>query len=457
MTLGNARTAFFNALLAQHQQGCLLLRIEDTDLSRSADEFVVGLQEDLRWLGIEWQEGPEAGGELGPYFQSQRQDLYDQYYQQLLDSGQAYPCFCSEEELALARKLQQKMHKPPRYTGTCRKLSAEDVTKRLEAGEPHTLRLHVPDDVTLNFVDGVKGEQVFYGRDIGDFIIRRADGTAPFMYSNVVDDVLMQVTYAVRGEDHLTNTPRQLMVLKALDLPAINYAHVALIVGNDGKPLSKRNGSVSIEHCRQQGFLASAIQNYLARLGHHYPGHDNDLLSFDQLAAGFELTQLSQAAGRFDEQQLLYWQKQAVQSLSADDFWQWVGAEIAEMVPDEQQAAFVALVQPNCVFPADVKRLAQALTQADNLSWEADQLASLQAAGEAFFVCALDAVDQDYAGWVAQIKAETGQGGKQLFMPLRLALTGQVDGPQLADIYHFLQASGLLVTRLQQAKDQVSG
>ncbi len=211
--LGNARTALFNALLAMQYQGTFLLRIEDTDVQRSKKEYYHTLTEDLLWLGLEWQEGPEKDQGKGPYFQSERQQIYHHYYQELAQKNSAYPCFCTEEELALMRKVQRASGKPPRYAGTCFGLSQETITQKLALGLKPTLRFHVPNDCCIEFEDLVRGVQKFSGRDIGDFIIRRADGTSPFMFCNAIDDALMGVTHALRGEDHLTNTPRQLLIL----------------------------------------------------------------------------------------------------------------------------------------------------------------------------------------------------------------------------------------------------
>ena len=268
--LGNVRTALFSALLAKHSKGCFLLRIEDTDKTRSDDVFTHALIEDLRWLGLHWQEGVDAGGDLGPYHQSQRQSIYDDYYERLIAMKMAYMCFCTEEQLTLQRTLQQKAGKPPRYSGVCRHLSDAEIKEKIAAGVKPTLRFCIPENEMITFTDMVRGEQRFNSNDLGDFVIKRADGTAPFMYGNAIDDALMGVTHVLRGEDHLTNTPRQIAILKALNLPVPQYGHIALIVGPDGAPLSKRHGSRSLRALHEEGFLPMAIVNYLARLGHYY-------------------------------------------------------------------------------------------------------------------------------------------------------------------------------------------
>ena len=269
MHLGNIRTAVFNYLLAKALGGVFLLRIEDTDRERSQSLYSDALQKDLEWLGLHWQEGP--------YFQSERQNIYDQYYQQLIDKDLAYPCFCTEEELTLSRKIQRASGKPPRYPGTCAHLTETQIQEKKSSGLIPTLRFRVNDDEVIEFDDLVRGHHRFLGKDIGDFIIRRTDGTSPFMFCNAIDDALMGVTHALRGEDHVANTPRQVLILKALNLPAPQYGHISLIVGPDGSPLSKRHGSQSVQDLRESGYLNIALNNYLARLGHYY--EDNRFIS----------------------------------------------------------------------------------------------------------------------------------------------------------------------------------
>ena len=205
--LGNARTALFNALLAQHTDSIFLLRIEDTDDKRSQEKYSHTLMQDLRWLGIKWQEGPEIAGKLGPYWQSQREDIYDRYYKKLIDMKLAYPCFCSEEQLRLARKIQRSNGQAPRYPGTCSGLSEEQIAAKVAQGIKPSLRFRVAKNVSIEFDDMVKGKQLFHSNDIGDFIIRRSNNAPSFMFANAIDDSLMHVTHVLRGEDHLTNTP----------------------------------------------------------------------------------------------------------------------------------------------------------------------------------------------------------------------------------------------------------
>lgn len=439
--LGNVRTALFNALFAQGQQGTFLLRIEDTDKTRSKPEYAQMLQEDMQWLGLDWQEGPGNGKDQsnGPYFQSERQAIYDHYYAQLEETGAAYPCFCSEQQLALTRKVQLAAKRPPRYAGTCRNLTKEQIAEKRAQGLIPTLRFRVPDNQTVQFKDVVRGEQNFNTNDIGDLIIRRADGTAPFMFCNAIDDAMMKVTHVLRGEDHLTNTPRQILILQALNLPIPTYGHISLIVGADGSPLSKRHGSRSVQQLKAEGFFPIAVVNYLARLGHHYEA-DNAFMSFAELAKYFNLTALGRAPARFDSHQLLHWQKEAVMRTDADVLWQWMGAEVQTLVPATAREVFIQTVKPNIVFPEDAQRWAKIFYH--GIDYQSEHIEILQAAGSEFFAAAIKAIAddkvQDFKTLTAQITAMTNIRGKALFQPLRVALTGESHGPEMAPIFDLL-------------------
>jgi glutamyl-tRNA synthetase len=434
MHLGNARTAVLSALAGDR----FLLRIEDTDLERSRPEFVVALLEDLRWLGLHWDEGPDSAEPASGHFQSQRAGIYRRYYEELEQAGQAYSCFCSQQELEIARKIQLSSGRPPRYSGKCSRLPEVEVTRYLQEGLEPTLRFRVPKGKVVEFADRVRGPQRFVSDDIGDFIIRRADGTPAFFFCNAVDDALMGVDLVLRGEDHLTNTPRQLMILEALGLRAPSFAHISLIVGDDGAPLSKRNGSRSIGQMRDQGYMPSAIVNMLARLGHHYDS--DELLSFPDLRAGFDVTKLGKSPTRFDSVHLDHWQHVAVRTADDEALWAWLSAETCTIVPSAHRVDFIEMVRSNCVFPGDADEWARRLF-ADELQREPEVLQMAEQAGEGFFLSALDAAQaapRDYKAFLEALKRLSGAKGKQLFMPLRAALTGRTDGPELARIYELL-------------------
>jgi nondiscriminating glutamyl-tRNA synthetase len=436
--MGNARAALFSALYATKEGGTFILRIEDTDAGRSEEKYVEALQEDLHWLGVHWQEGPGVGGDYGPYWQSQRQSIYAGYYDTLEAKKLIYPCFCSDQELMLARKIQLSRGQAPRYSGTCCKLSQEEIAKRLEAGAKPAWRFSVPTNQAITFVDTVKGPQLFQSNDLGDFIVRRADGTAPFLFCNAIDDATMKVTHVLRGEDHLANTPRQILILQALDLPLPHYGHLSLIVGDDGAPLSKRHGSFSLFEMREQGYLPSAMMNYLGRLGHTCD--DQSLLNFEGLAAHFHLEKLSRSPARFDSSQLMYWQKSVVQSLDKSSLWRWLGEHVQNQVPENSRELFAKTVQNNIAFPNDALQWAKIFFH-ENTPFDEEATAVVCEAGEQFFVEAEQAIDKygiDLQQVLADMKQSLGLSGKKLFMPLRVALTGKLHGPELAPIAEIL-------------------
>src|SRR5271165_4705379 len=424
--LGNARTAFFSHLWARRSGGRFILRIEDTDVERSEPHFRHEQLADLAWSGLDWDEGPRVGPPSAPYAQSDRGGFYQGLFERLESAGQAYPCYCTPEELELSRKLQRMAGKPPRYAGTCRALTAAQRSERSARGLKPTLRFAVPPDTLIEFTDLVHGPQVFSSADVGDFIIRREDGTSAFFFCNAVDDSVMGITHVLRGDDHLTNTPRQLMLLDALKLRRPGYGHVGLLVGADGAPLSKRHGSTSVREFRERGFLPAALLNYLFRLGH--AGDVDDWLEPKEMPAHFRPEHLGRASARFEESQLLHWQKETVQRLSAAQVRSWLGTQ--------DSAAFIELVRHNVVLPADAAPWA-AVVSGELPPLGSDEKHVIGAAGADFFAAAAAALEQSGADLklLAQIlKERTGRKGADLYMPLRVALTGLAHGPELAPL-----------------------
>ncbi len=432
--LGNARTALFNLLLARHAGGRFLLRIEDTDSERSRESHTGALMADLRWLGIDWDAGPDCEDERGPYRQSQRGALYAQDFAALERQDAVYPCFCTPLELSLSRRAQLAAGKPPRYAGTCRELPAAERARRLSEGLPATLRFRVPAGERVAFVDFVHGPQSFLTDDIGDFVVRRADGTAAFFFSNAVDDARMGVTQTLRGEDHLANTPRQLLVLAALALAAPAYGHVGLIVGADGAPLSKRHGAVSVREYRERGYLPAALINHLFRLGHSTPLHG--LLSLAEMAQAFDPAHLGRAPARFDEQQLAVWQKDAVHRLPLAAARAWLAPLLPSGLDECAAEAFVAALLPNLVLPEDARPWVDIVYgAAPPLEPAGEEL--VRRAGAGYFSAAAAAAARDgndLAAIAAAVRAATGRKGAELYMPLRMALTGRAHGPELAPL-----------------------
>lgn len=441
--LGNARTALFAFLAARQSGGRFVLRLEDTDQARSPEELALALLDDLRWLGLDWDEGPERGGPHGPYAQMERLPIYAEYYQRLLDSGAAYPCFCSSEELQAEREAQRQAGKAPRYSGRCRALPAQQAQARLAAGEAASLRFAVARQGVLRVDDLVWGERSYALADLGDFIIRRSDGSPAFFFANALDDALMAINLVIRGEDHLTNTPRQILILQALGLPVPQYAHLPLLQGSDGQPLSKRNGAASLRDLRTQGFLPAALRNYLGQLGHHYL--DSQWREDAQLIGEFSLTQIGRAPAHYDPTQLLFWQEQAVQHSDITILLSWLQEDLKDWVPAEALNNFVAAVRNNIRLPADAvdwaKRCFAPLPLPD------DVRAELAAIPATFWEAARSSYEeepQDFRAWSKRLGERSGLKGRALFHPLRLALTGQAQGPELAQLLPLIPRAEVL-------------
>jgi len=265
--VGNARTALFNWLLARGKDGTFILRIEDTDAERSTRESEVSILEDLRWLGLDWDEGPDVGGPHGPYRQSERLHLYASYANELIGGDHAYYCFCSPQTLDSERRSMLAAGRPPKYGGTCRGLSKEESAKRVEAGERPVIRFRVPEGVDVTFEDLVRGDVTFSSEVIGDPVIVRSDGRPAYNFAVVVDDAVMEITHVIRGEDHISNTPRQILIYQALGFPPPSFAHLSMVMGPDHTPLSKRHGATSLAEFRERGYLPEALTNYLALIG----------------------------------------------------------------------------------------------------------------------------------------------------------------------------------------------
>lgn len=307
--IGNARTALFNWLFARKHDGHLVLRIEDTDRKRSKPEFEAAILEDLRWLGLQWDEGPDVGGSAGPYRQSERLAGYRTAVDRLLADGRAYHCFCSPEALEAQRGERLARGLPPRYDGRCRAIPAQEVARRRGAGAAAAVRFVMPQE-RIQVHDLVKGDVEFLGSDLDDFVILRADGTPSYNFAAAVDDCRMGITHVIRGDDHLANTPRQMAVARTLGWEPPRFAHVSLIHGADGAPLSKRHGAVTVAEHRAAGALPEALANYLALLGWSPPAGVEEVLDLPALSRHFALARVARSPARFDAERLAWFNRQ---------------------------------------------------------------------------------------------------------------------------------------------------
>ena len=432
--LGNARTALFNDLAARASGGRMVLRIEDTDAERSDEALTGRLLEDLRWLGLKWAEGPDIGGPGGPYRQSERGAGYTEAIRTLDAAGWVYPCFCSPEELKLSRKAQLAAGRPPRYAGTCAGLAASVAAQRVAGGARPALRFRVPAGRVIEFDDLIHGPQRFASDDIGDFVIRRADQSVSFFLGNAVDDAAMGITLVLRGDDHLANTPRQILLLEALGLPVPRYGHLPLLLGPSGAPLSKRDGAASLGDLQARGYLPGALRNYLVRLGHACAAEG--WLETDAMAGHFDLARSSRSAAHFDEAQLRHWQREAVSHASEPELIDWLSGRLGRLGEAARRSAFVQAVRGNLLFPEDVEPLVEVVC-ADAIALDGDAEREVLAAGAAFFARSLEEWRRhatDFRAWTRAVGAATARKGAALYMPLRAALTGRTHGPELAPL-----------------------
>ncbi len=438
--LGNARTALFNFLQARASDGRFILRVEDTDARRSDMMLEQRVLDDLSWLGLVWDEGPDIGGAAGPYRQSERRSQHEAALRRLHEAGLTYPCFCTPEELRLSRRAQLGAGRAPRYAGTCASLAPDEVERRQQAGQKHAIRFRVEPGRVIEFDDAIHGLQRFATDDIGDFVIVRADGSAAFFLGNAVDDAAMNVNFVLRGDDHLANTPRQMLLLEGLGLPMPLYGHLPLLLGPSGKPLSKREGAISLRDLRAAGYLPGALRNYLVRLGHACD--EDGWLELDELPDHFDLRRSSRSPAHFDEAQLRHWQREALLRATTADLIEWLGeSRLAPLHDERRKTAFVEAVRGNLLFPADADRLLAVLLPG---SVEIDEVARAEivSAGPEFFVAASAAWQEyapDFRAWVRATGEATGCKGKALYMPLRSAVTGATHGPELAPLIALME------------------
>jgi nondiscriminating glutamyl-tRNA synthetase len=439
--VGNARTALFNWLLARGQNGTFILRIEDTDLERSTRASEQAILEDLRWMGLQWDEGVEVGGPHGAYRQTERMQTYVDHTNRLLEEGKGYYCFCSPEMLDAHRKAQLAAGQPPKYAGTCRNIPPDVARHRKDSGEKPVVRFKVPEGRTVTFKDVVRGEVTFHTDVIGDPVLVRSDGIPAYNFAVVVDDALMQVTHVIRGEDHISNTPRQVLLYEAFGYAPPVFAHLSLVMGPDHAPLSKRHGATSVKEFRDKGYLPEALVNYLALIGWS-PGQNEELLPAEELARRFRLENVAHSAGVFDEDKLAWANRHYLKLCAPDRL-----VTLAE--PYLRQRGFVvgplsveARAWLEWILPslaASVDRLPQL---ADRLQTvfaepaapldEADRNRDLIGAVAAELDVENRLVDKEaFRAFANRVKDRTGLKGKNLFHPIRVILTGSHEGPEL--------------------------
>ena len=464
--VGNARTALFNWLFARQQGGAFIVRIEDTDVERSEPGSEAQLIGELRWLGLDWDEGPDVGGPHGPYRQSERFPLYRKYGGQLIDTGSAYYCFCSPEQLEADRRAALAAGRQPMYAGRCRDIAPVEAQARRSRGEPASIRLKISPR-PIRFHDLVHGEVEFSHEVIGDPILLRSDATPAYNYAVVVDDALMAITHVIRGDDHLSNTPRQVAVYQALGWGAPQFAHLSTILGSDHTRLSKRHGATSVSHFHQLGILPEALMDYLSLLGWSSGESNREIFSPSELVEAFRLDQVTKGPAMFNPEKL-YWLnrhylKQAdperVLQLAIGVFQQaglvgetpdqsthgWLGnvletvlpsVDHLSQLPERTELIFAYEARTALHLPPNQEVLAEPGAAEVLTSFLSHALPDGELTGELTM--------ERFRQIMDVVKRETQQKGKRLFHPVRVAITGHPSGPELDKLIPLLEAGSRL-------------
>ncbi|MDA8220736.1 glutamate--tRNA ligase [Desulfosporosinus sp.] len=459
--IGGARSALFNYLWARKNKGTFIVRSEDTDLERSSRESEHNILEALRWLNIQWDEGIEVGGEHGPYRQTDRLELYREYTDKLLASGHAYYCYCTEDELEQERQALTAKGETPRYLGKCRQLSAEQRAALELEGRKPVVRFRVPDGQAIHIPDQVRGDVVFESNGIGDYVIVKSDGIPTYNFAVVVDDISMAITHVIRGEEHLSNTPRQVLIYEALGSPTPKFAHISLILNTEGGKMSKRDGDTAVIDYQQKGYLPEAIVNFIALLG-WAPSGEEEFYTLDELTNVFSLDRVSKSPAVFDRHKLDYINTHYIKESSAERLAELALPYIDELgiLPYEERSAeqqqwlisFINAISEKISHLSEVK---------DFIHYFHGDI-PLEPEGEALEVLKGEQVPSVLASFrekvqgtellsgetvkvlLKQMTKELKLGGKFVYMPVRVALTGQMHGPELYDIIPLLGLKNVL-------------
>ena len=463
--IGGVRTALFNWLFVRHLGGKMILRIDDTDQERSSDRFLQTILDSMLWLGLDWDEGPRVGGEFGPYFQTQRQAFYQEEIDKLLESGGAYLCFCTPEELTREKEENAKKGLPPRYSGACRNLSPQEIAKRKEAGEPYVIRLRVPEDGETVVDDLIRGRVVFENKIFDDFIIVKSDGLPTYNFASAIDDARMKITHVIRAEEHLSNTPRQQIICGKLGLGIPAYAHVPMILAPDHSKLSKRHGATSVQEYKEMGILPEALVNYLALLGWS-PGGDREIMEIEEMIKLFSLERVGKNASIYDLKKLTWINshylrskdKETIGKLAApflqkdglisqeeitekEKYIEDIVDLVREKVKTLQEVADASVCFFKDEFPYDEAEVAKHFGQegAGTLLKEIEKTISEI---EPF---QKDAIKEKLKSLSEELKLSPGK----INIPLRLAITGRTMGPDLLDVLTIL-GKDKIIKRLQK-------
>ena len=470
--IGNARTALFNYLYARHLDGTFIIRTEDTDEKRNVEGGEESQLNYLKWLGIEWDEGADIGGEFGPYRQTERLDIYQKYIDDLLERGLAYKCYMTEEELEAEREMQRANGQVPKYSGAHRDLSKEQIDKYEAEGRQPSIRFRVPENKTYTFTDIVRGNITFESSDFGDWVIVKKNGIPTYNFAVAIDDHLMEISHVLRGEEHISNTPKQMMIFQAFGWDAPLYGHMTLILNEDRKKLSKRDEHILqfIEQYKNLGYLPEALFNFIALLGWS-PVGEEEIFTKEQLIEIFDPERLSTSPAIFDPAKLKWMNNQYIKAAELDQVVELSLPHLIEAgkLSDNMEDSLrdwaielIGLYKEQLSYGAEIVELTELFFKKDiQYSDEAMEVLRGEQVPEVLRVFA-DKLDSLETFTPAEIKAkiketqkETKQKGKKLFMPIRVASTGQVHGPELPDAIHLL-GKDVIKSRLQSAISTLS-
>ena len=448
--IGGARSALFNFLFARKLGGQVVLRIEDTDRERSSRESEEDIMNSMRWLGMNWDEGPDVGGDFGPYRQMERLPIYEKYVQQLFDKGCAYYCYCTEEELEAEREEESAKGEMIRYSGKCRDLTPADRQALEAQGRKAVVRFRVPDDEAILVKDLVRGDVSFESSGMGDFVIIKSDGIPTYNFAVVVDDHEMQITHVIRAEEHLPNTPRQVLIYQALGLTPPEFAHVSLILGKDHSKMSKRHGATSINQYMELGYLPEALDNFLALLG-WAPEGEEEVLSMEELIQAFDIDRVSKSPAVFDLEKLqwlngLYIRNSQVSRINEMALPYYQAAGYASENPDAEEYRRLEIVTSaitkylNCL--SEIPQYAEVFFKED-IAFEneeakellkEEQVPQVMEALQEKLIALGFLTPENTKKVFKEISKELGLKGNKVYMPIRIALTGAMHGPELNDI-----------------------
>ena len=457
--IGNARTALFNWLYAKSIKGKLILRIEDTDQERSTKEAVDMAIKSLKWLGLDWDEGPEVSGDYGPYFQSERLDIYKKYTDKLMEEGKAYYCFCSSEELEKKSNMQRTLNQPIIYDGKCKDIPLEEAKKRVANGEAAKIRFRVPKNQTVVFEDYVRGAVKTNSDEIGDIIIVRENGFPTYNFAVVIDDMLMKITHIIRGEDHISNTPKQILIYEALGAEIPKFAHTSSILGNDRKKLSKRHGAATLMEYKDEGYLAEALRNFLALLGWTHP-EAMETMNDDDMIKAFGLNRFSKSPAIFDTAKLRHLNAWHIKNMDLDKVTELFipyliqGNFLKENYSEEDRIwakKLVSVIRHNCVVLSDIIKYVPVFFENDfELSAEMKEIVSKEESKKLLLFIKdrieseNEITDSFMKELIKQAQKETGLKGASLYHPIRYVLTGSSEGTELSSICELLGKESIL-------------